>query len=130
GATYVVLITDNVKDLNGDPLVRSTLGQILLLDPAISLSSGGKSTVSGVSDAQAFGLDIMRGAINGAVQTLAAEKAITRDHVVMAYTFKTQSGIKSTAALLAALPYSNPTALLTPPTGTTTTIYCAGAAAA
>src|SRR5207237_7742219 len=124
GTTYVVLITDKVKDLNGDPLARSTLGKILLLDPSVSVASGGTSTIAGVSDAQAVGIDQMRVAINGAAQVLAGEKSITRDHIVMAYTFKTQSGMKSTAANLAALPYANPTALLGIPSGTTTTINC------
>jgi hypothetical protein len=57
---------------------------------------------------------------------LAATKGITRDHVTMAYTVRTQSGIKTTATLLAALPYSTPS---TGPTSTivplaTPTVYC------
>ncbi|HUJ25285.1 MAG TPA: hypothetical protein VLW85_04650, partial [Myxococcales bacterium] len=129
GTTYVVLVTDSVKDLNGDPLVRNTLGQILFLDPSIPVAVGGHSTVSGVSDSQAVGLDTMRVGINGAAQVLQAEKpAITRDHLIMGYTFHTQ-GLGSNnhgviAAELAAMPYSFQSANITPPAGATTTVYC------
>src|SRR5205085_5583763 len=113
GTTYVVVVTDKVKDLNGDPLTRGTLAKLLLLDPTISIASGGKSTVSGVSDAQAVGLDQMRVAINGAAQALAAEKSITRDHIAMAYTFHTQT-MKTTAVTLTALPYGTPLTTINP----------------
>jgi hypothetical protein len=106
--TYVVVVTDGVKDINNTGLTRSTLGKLLLLDPALPLSTNGKSLVAGPTDAQAVGLDQMRGAINLAAGTLAAEKpAMTRDHVVMAYTFHTQS-FKTTGLKLAALPYTTP----------------------
>ena len=36
GTTHVVLVTRRVKDMFGDPLARSTLGKILLLDPSIT----------------------------------------------------------------------------------------------
>ena len=122
GTTYVVLITDKVKDLSGAPLGRSTLGSILLLDPAIKLTdANGKSQITGVTDAQAPGLDQMRGAISLAAGTLAAEKgsAYGRNHVVMGYTFKTQT-MKTTAVTLTALPYS------TPSSGATSTIVPVG----
>lgn len=113
GTTYVVLVTDRVRDLNGDKLVRSTLGKILLLDPSISVvSTNGKSQLSGVSDAQAQGITQMRQAINLAAGALVAEKSasgLTRDDIVMAYTFRTQT-MKSLATTLAALPYQNPVA--------------------
>lgn len=122
--TYVVLVTRRVKDLFGDPLVRSTLGKILLLDPSISIASNGKSKISGVSDAQATALDRMRQAIGLAVGALLAEKgpALSRDDLVMAYTFRTQ-GITGAAVQLAALPYANPTAALA---GAGTKAYCTG----
>ena len=126
--TYVVVITDAVKDINGDKLVRSTLGQILLLDPSISIAVSGHSTVSGVTDAQAVGLDQMRLAINAAAQALQAEKSITRDHIVMAYTFKTQGEMKSIAAQLAAMPYAFTTSDLNPTAAPT--VYCQGLAGA
>ena len=122
GTTYVVMITDKVKDLGGAPLARSTLGRILLLDPSIKITSAtGKSQITGVTDAQAPGLDQMRGAISLAAGTLAAEKgsAYGRDHIVMGYTFKTQT-MKSTAINLTALPYS------TPSSGATSTIVPVG----
>jgi hypothetical protein len=122
GTTYVVLVTDKVKDINGAALGRSTLGRILLLDPSLTIAdSKGKSQISGVTDAQAVGLDQMRGAIALAAGTLAAEKgsAYGRDHIEMAYTFKTQT-MKSTAVNLTALPYS------TPSSGPTSTIVPVG----
>ncbi|MGE5048977.1 MAG: hypothetical protein ACM3PC_10435, partial [Deltaproteobacteria bacterium] len=112
--THVVLVTDRVKDLNGDKLVRSTLGKILLLDPSISVFANGKSQLSGVSDGQAQGIDEMRQAVNLAAASLLAEKrasGLQRDDLVMAYTFRTQS-MKSAATALAALPYQDPTAAL------------------
>jgi hypothetical protein len=114
GTTYVVLVTDRVKDLDGDELVRSTLGKILLLDPSISVFANGKSEVSGVSDAQAAGIDQMRQAVNLAAASLVAEKnasGLARGDIVMAYTFRTQ-GMKEVATGLAALPYQDPTAAL------------------
>jgi hypothetical protein len=103
--SYVVLVTDGVKDINNIGISRSTLGQILLLAPTLPLAVAGKSQLAGVSDAQAVGLDQMRGAINLAAGTLAVEKpAVTRDHIVMAYTFHTQS-ITGAAVNLGALPY-------------------------
>ena len=93
GTSYVVLVTDRVKDLNGDKLVRSTLGKILLLDPSISVFANGKSEVFGMSDAQAAGIDQMRQAVNLAAASLVAEKSasgLARDDIVMAYTFRTQ----------------------------------------
>ncbi|HET7788785.1 MAG TPA: hypothetical protein VFL36_22605 [Myxococcales bacterium] len=112
--TYVVLVSNGVKDLNGDKLVRSTLGQVLLLDPSISVFANGRSQVSGVSDAQAAGMAQMRQAVNLAVASLLAEKNATgmhRDDIVMAYTFRTQT-MKATATDLAALPYQAPAATL------------------
>lgn len=106
GTTYVVLVSDRVKDVFGESLVRSTLGKILLLDPSISVAANGRSRISGVSDAQAAALDRMRQAVNPAAAALEAEKSdLTRAHLVMAYTFRTQT-ITGTATQLAALPYA------------------------
>jgi hypothetical protein len=72
------------------------------------------------------GIDQMRGAIALAAGTLAASPAaITRDHIVMAYTFKTQT-MKSAAVQLAALPYSAPATTVAPVPGTTK-VYCSAA---
>jgi hypothetical protein len=115
GTTYVVVVTDRVKDLNGDPLVRSTLGKIVLLDPSIGVFANGKSQVSGVTDRQAAGIDQMRQAVNLAAASLLAEKdasGLQRSDIVMAYSFRTQT-MKEVATALAALPYQNPSAALT-----------------
>ena len=138
GTTYVVLISDGVKDLNGNGLTRSTLGKILLMDPSLTAAVNGKSAIAGVTDAQALGIDQMRQAIALAAGTLAVEKpAITRPHLAMAYTFRTQGGktltqdnsMKTAATNLAALPYGAPLTTINPVPGTTK-LYCAPALSA
>ena len=127
GTHYAVIVTDGVKDLNNAALSRSTLSRVLLMDPTLHVSVGGKSQLAGVSDGDAAGLEQMRGAINLA---LTAVPTVTRDHVAMAYTFRTQT-MKSTAVSLAALPYNNTTnpADNLAPVGTPK-VYCNGANAA
>jgi pimeloyl-ACP methyl ester carboxylesterase len=138
GTTYVVLISDGVKDINGNGLTRSTLAKILLMDPSLTAAVNGKSTIAGVTDAQALGIDQMRQAIALAAGTLAVEKpAITRSHLAMAYTFRTQGGktptqdnsMKTAATNLAALPYGAPLTTINPVAGTTK-LYCAPALSA
>lgn len=126
GTNYVVLVTNSVKDLNGDPLVRNTLAQILFLDPSIHVAVNGHSTVSGVPDSQAVGIDAMRVGIFGAAAALQAEKSISLDHLVMGYTFHTQGAGTNNpgliAAELAALPYAFTTNNIAPTA--TPTVYC------
>ena len=103
---YAVVITNGVKDINQKPLVSSTLGKLLLFtNPLVDAS--GHSQVPGVPDAQAAALEPMHRAISGVVQQLSADTSgtITKDKVVMAYTFKTQS-ITGIALQLGALPYA------------------------
>src|SRR5690349_20053313 len=72
----------------------------------------------------------MRGAIALAAGTLAAAKpTMTRDHIVMAYTFHTQS-MTSTAVNLGALPYSPtlPASFRVPAPGSTA-VFCKNAPA-
>ncbi len=100
---YAVLITDGVKDLTGAGLVRSTLAKLLFFTNP--LVANGHSAVAGVSDAQAPTLEQFRQLLQLPVGTLAAEKGISKEHVAMAYTFRTQS-ITATAVQLGALPYN------------------------
>src|SRR5712691_5106952 len=90
---YAVVITSGVKDFVGSsPIVRSTLGTLLMLDPALPLTSNGQSLVAGVAASDAAGLQLLRLVLHGVVlPKLTADKGISRDQVVMAYTFKTQS---------------------------------------
>ena len=128
GTTYVVLLTDGIKDINNAPLARSTLGKILLFDAPFSASTSGKSNLAGVPDGQAIALDQMRGAISLAAGALAAEPSgVTRAHLVMGYTFHTQT-FKSTAVNLAALPYLTPLTTLSPLAPTKRYGTCLGAA--
>lgn len=125
GTEYAVVITDGVTDLNGQKLTRGTLSKIVLNSNPVSV--GGKSQISGVTDAQSVGLEQMRQLLLGVVlPTLKAEKsAITPDHVAFAYTFRTQTFL-SAATQLAALPYPAPAATALPVQGTTSA-YCASA---
>lgn len=108
---YAVVVTTGVHDAFNQPLVRSTVGKILLEIPAsatIGAILGGTPTVpgtptsflGGVSGVTAVGLQKMRGELNDLFTKASIDKAT----VAAAYTFKTQS-IRLTAAGLAALPY-------------------------
>jgi hypothetical protein len=101
---YAVVITDGVQDNNDLPLGRSTLGKLLLFDAPL-VNASGKSQLSGVSDALAGGVEKMRLALVPVIAQVNADKAISKNHISMAYTFKTQS-ITGTAVKLAVLPYS------------------------
>jgi dienelactone hydrolase len=88
---YVVLITNKVQDANNRSLGRSTLAQTLLFPPEHPVAVNGKSQLAGVSDASATGVEQMRQLLHLAIARLQADKNITRDQVVMAYSFRTQS---------------------------------------
>ena len=104
GTEYAVIITDGVKDFpNGAPLVKSTLAKLLLFTSP--LFANGRSAVAGVSDAQAPALEQIRQVLQLPVGALAAEKGITKDHIAIAYTFRTQT-ITAIATQLGALPYN------------------------
>jgi hypothetical protein len=103
---------------------RSTLAQTLLFPPEHPVAANGKSLLAGVSDGQASGVEGMRQLLHLAIAKLQADKNITRDQLVMAYSFRTQS-ITGTGyaqqqlagqtptkppglVQFAAIPYSNP----------------------
>ena len=129
GTEYAVILTDGIKDVNGQGLSRSTLGKLLLFQNQLSV--GGKSAVPGVDDATAGALEQMRQVLALPVGTLVATpgSGITKDNVVMAYTFRTQT-FSNTAVNLAAAPY-NPAlpaavqAALKEPVAGSTVGYCA-----
>jgi hypothetical protein len=113
---YAVVVTDGVKDAlsGGQAISRSTVSKILLFSNPVA--QGGKSLLAGVSDADASALERMRLGVGPVATALQTEKAITKDHIVSAYTFRTQS-ITGRAAFanpagptglvqIAAIPYS------------------------
>lgn len=105
---YAVLITDGVKDAAGGALKRSSLSSILLLDQPL-VDANGKSQIGGQPDAVAAGLEKMRQGVGAAAAALQAEKSITKDHVVLGYTFRTQT-VTDVAVQVAAVPYATPAA--------------------
>jgi hypothetical protein len=102
GTEYAVLITDGVMTPGGSPtaLQRSTLSSILLFDSPLA-DANGKSLLAGQPDATAAGLEKMRQGVAAAI----AAQGIDKSHVVLGYTFRTQT-MKNTAVQLAAAPYS------------------------
>jgi hypothetical protein len=125
GTEYAVFLTDGITQPGGAPTVQATLGRLLALNNA--LFSGGRPTVAGLSAAQAAQLEPLRLAMKPALDDLAATKNVTRAHVTMAYTFRTQGSIKTTAGQLAGLPYGAPNSTLQPLA--TPTVSTAGAVA-
>ncbi len=111
---YAVVITTGVKDAVGRPLVKSTMAKMLVdpgFDPiATSTSSAGVSLLAGVSDATAVALWKTRLQLKPVVLSLPGGK--TAADVVLAYTFRTQGNIKSTALSLVMAPYQTDTAVL------------------
>lgn len=110
GTEYAVLITDGVKDTAAQPLQRSTLSRILLFDNAL-VDAGGKSQLTGQPDATAGGLEKIRQGVGAAAAALQAEKGTTKEHIVLGYTFRTQT-ITGTALKLAAAPYLQAAAIV------------------
>ncbi len=105
---YVVLISNKVKDLSNKSIGRSTLGQTLLFPPEHPVAANGKSLLAGVSDANATGVENMRQLLHLAIGKLQADKNVTRDQLVMAYSFRTQS-ITGTGYALEVLAGKTPT---------------------
>lgn len=97
---YLVVITSAVHDKSNRPLGPGTVGGILRFKNPIVV--GGKSALQGVDDATAAGLENMRLQLQ---PVIAALPEATRNTLVTAYTFRTQT-ILSQALGLAALPYS------------------------
>jgi hypothetical protein len=132
GTEYAVLVTDGVLDASGvptaspgKPLQRSTLSRILLFDNAL-VDATGKSQLTGQPDATAAGLEKIRQGVGAAAKALAAEKpALTKDHIVLGYTFRTQS-ITQTSLQLAAAPYQTPAAFVPTSSGVPVTAAFTG----
>lgn len=100
---YLVVVTDGVTDLNDRPLVRGTLGT-LLLTVETPLVSDGASNLPGVSVADATALQTLRTTLRALLGTPAVTADVGSKHVVMAYTVKTQD-VKTVSAGLTAMPY-------------------------
>jgi hypothetical protein len=102
--SYAVVISDGVKDQAGNPLRASTVGSVLQITVPL-VDSNGNSQLSGIDNPTAGALEAMRQQLTP-VYTAAAGHGIPKSHVIMAYTFKTQS-ILTVATQLGALPYQN-----------------------
>ncbi|BDG03551.1 hypothetical protein [Anaeromyxobacter oryzae] len=102
---YAIVITDGVKDLAGNPLKRSTLGNLLFTFTS-PLVVDGKSQIPGVSDADAAGLQAMRNGLTPLITAIGplTGTSLTKDNVVMAYTVQTQT-VTDTSVKLSAFPY-------------------------
>lgn len=107
---YALVITDGVKDKTGKAMGPGTVGRILLFDNP--LIKDGASQLQGVDAPTAGALEVMRQQLIPVQAQVLADKSVSRAHIAMAYTFHTQSFLK-TAASLGALPYvmSNASAL-------------------
>ncbi len=99
--TYAVVVTNRVKDVAGNALVRPTVAKILLEFTA-PLASGGASLIPGVNGATATSLHDMRAALEPIWAALPA--GTSKADVVTAYTFRTQS-ITGVSLQLSAAPY-------------------------
>jgi hypothetical protein len=108
---YAVLVTNRVKDIAGDPLVRSNFTKLLFFQNPLADLATGKSNVSALTDAQAVGLEELRLLMPALLARASADKGVAPDEVVMAYSVKTQS-ITGTALELAAAPYADQAAFV------------------
>jgi hypothetical protein len=99
---YAVVIADGVLDQSGHPLQPGTAASILQFTHPL-VDSAGHSQLTGVDDATAASLEVMRLQLVP-VLSAASSSGIGPGHVAMAYTFRTQT-ILTTGAQLAALPY-------------------------
>lgn len=107
---YAVVITNDIRDRNSNPLAKSTAGAILGFSNPVVVN--GRSALLGVDDATAGGLERIRLQLQP-VYAKAAQEGVPRNKIVMAYTFRTQT-ILSQATQLAALPYVTPAATAEP----------------
>lgn len=105
-ARYAVVVTDRVKDLQGNGLARSTLANILFTFQG-PLVANGQSQIPGVSSGDAAGLQALRDGLAPLLDNLGAlsgDAGLSRGNVVMAYTISTQT-VTDTSVLLSAAPY-------------------------
>jgi dienelactone hydrolase len=105
---YLVVITRGVKDLAGNPLVRSTLADIVFTFTSPLVDANGKSQIPNVSDSDAAGLAAMRAGLMPLVTAIGplTGTSLTADDVVMAYTVQTQT-VTDTSVQLSAFPYAD-----------------------
>lgn len=102
---YVVVVTNGVKDLAGNPIVASTLDKIVFQFTS-PIFANGSSQVPGVSDADAYGLQQLRDQLSPLVDNIGlfTGTGLTKADVVLAYPVSTQS-VTGTSVLLSAAPY-------------------------
>ncbi|MHB8873345.1 MAG: hypothetical protein ACYC8T_06630 [Myxococcaceae bacterium] len=84
---YAAFITTGVKDEDGKPIIASP--SFALLRSSAPLVEGGKSVVSGVSDAQAVQLEPVRQAMKPLIDALVAS-GVERKKLALAWAFTTQ----------------------------------------
>ncbi|WP_242392683.1 Ig-like domain-containing protein [Anaeromyxobacter oryzisoli] len=103
---YAVVVTRGVKDLAGNPLVRSTLANLVFTFTTPLVDASGRSQIPNVSDADAAGLAAMRAGLMPLVTNVGAltGSSLTADDVVMAYTVQTQT-VTDASVKLSAFPY-------------------------
>ncbi len=99
---YAVVITNGVLDKSHAPLGRGTTASVLLFTNPL-VDSSGHSQLTGIPDATAGALEVMREQLIP-VLSAANAKGVSASQIAMAYTFHTET-ILSTATQLAALPY-------------------------
>ncbi len=121
---YAVVVTNGVLDAGGAPLSRTTLGTIVMLSSPICLPAGcsdptsavfpGTPTLSGVSPADAAGLESQRLALQPVLAALATPLgcaaatdpvACVKGKVAFGYTFRTQT-VTDLTLQLPTLPYA------------------------
>ncbi len=113
-ADYAVVITTSVKDMLGRPLRKSTVAKILTdpgFDPVATSSVDGTSLLAGIPDATATALRRMREQLVPVLSELQAATGKTAADVALAYTFRTQGRMTSTALALVKAPYDGPVAV-------------------
>jgi len=112
GTQYAVLVTSRVKDVAGNPLVRNNFTKLLFFQNPLADLATEKSNVSALTDAQAVSLEKLRSQLLPLLLARAsADKGVTPEEVVMAFSVKTQS-ITGTALELAAAPYASAAAFV------------------
>jgi hypothetical protein len=95
---YAVVITTSVTDMLGRPLQKSTIGKILTdpgFDAVATSSVDGTSLLAGIPNETATALQKMRMQLAPVLAALPGGR--TAADVALAYTFRTQGGMTSTA---------------------------------
>jgi hypothetical protein len=99
--SYAVVVTNRVKDMLGRPLVRPTVGKIVLDFSKILKADGVSSDIPGVGNATAKALHAMQLELAPIWAPGGLPTGTTKADVVTAYTFKTQSVTTGAAGVLA-----------------------------